>query len=458
MMLPSTQSNLPSAAQSEDDDEDFRNVRITLPYTAPPSPIARRNLLEISETTSLLGSNGPTHTSRSYTSISSPRPDSFFRFNTAGTLRQSRGHSRANSQAIRFGPGGTTDVDLVDDSTAAIKDVLTGSSFLDERAWYDQFTSTDWVHDNIADGIRLRSLRSRKDMRGRLLALFDSSQGWILVAVIGCITAVFAYFVDVTENTIYDLKEGFCTQTWFSGRRNCCLDEKLCPAWRSWSEILHLPWVDDQWVNFAMFVLWAVSLAALSCFLTLLTRTVAPSSASLLTLDENLAAESSSGKSMDVHLLKKSQGSPNRTSAALHSRPSMVYYPAAGSGVAEVKVILSGFVLHGYLGLRTLVLKTLALILAISSGLSLGKEGPFVHIASCIGNICCRIFAKYHKNDGKRREVLSASSSSGVAVAFGAPIGGVLFGLEEVRYVIPFVSVFNCLSPSIGNLYWIIIC
>ena len=116
------------------------------------------------------------------------------------------------------------------------------------------------------------------------------------------------------------------------------------------------------------------------------------------------------------------------------SRPAMVYYSAAGSGVAEVKVILSGFVLHGYLGVQTLVLKTIALIFSISSGLSLGKEGPYVHIASCVGNICSRMFSKYRNNDGKRREVLSASASSGVAVAFGAPIGGVLFGLEEVRY------------------------
>jgi chloride channel 3/4/5 len=98
--------------------------------------------------------------------------------------------------------------------------------------------------------------------------------------------------------------------------------------------------------------------------------------------------------------------------------------------------MLSGFVLHGYLGVKTLVVKTLALILSVASGLSLGKEGPYVHIATCVGNVACRMFSKYSHNDGKRREVLSASAASGIAVAFGAPLGGVLFSLEEVRYVV----------------------
>ena len=44
-----------------------------------------------------------------------------------------------------------------------------------------------------------------------------------------------------------------------------------------------------------------------------------------------------------------------------------------------------------------------------------------------------RLFPKYYNNEAKKREVLSAAAAAGVSVAFGAPVGGVLFSLEEVR-------------------------
>lgn len=93
--------------------------------------------------------------------------------------------------------------------------------------------------------------------------------------------------------------------------------------------------------------------------------------------------------------------------------------------------------IHGYLGVRVLVVKSVGLALSVASGLSLGKEGPFVHIASCIGNIISRFTSKYENNEAKRREILSAACAAGVAVAFGAPIGGTLFSLEEVSYFFP---------------------
>lgn len=107
---------------------------------------------------------------------------------------------------------------------------------------------------------------------------------------------------------------------------------------------------------------------------------------------------------------------------------------AEGSGIPEVKTILGGFVIRHYLGLETLVIKTVTLVLSTAAGLSLGKEGPLLHISCCIGNILPRIFPKFKKNEAKMREILSAAASAGISVAFGAPIGGVVFSLEEMSY------------------------
>ncbi len=227
----------------------------------------------------------------------------------------------------------------------------------------------------------------------------------------------------------------------------CCTDESPCESWRPWSDFVQIPGISANVVEFGIYVCLVVFFSTLACLLTLTSRTVIPSTYHISTLDENLGAQS---------LLptddEPGDSSPRQKQEAKTAAP-MIYYSAAGSGVAEVRVILSGFVLHGFLGVKTLVVKTLALILSVASGLSLGKEGPFVHIGTCVGNIACRLFFKYDKNDAKRREVLSAAAASGVAVAFGAPIGGVLFCLEEVAYFFPaktlFRTFFCCITAAL---------
>jgi chloride channel 3/4/5 len=94
-----------------------------------------------------------------------------------------------------------------------------GSIFPDERVWYDQFTSTDWVHDTIADSYRVRALRSRRGFLGRLLLAFDGAQGWILSALCGLIIALIAYVVDVGESTVYDFKDGYCAKGWYMNEK-----------------------------------------------------------------------------------------------------------------------------------------------------------------------------------------------------------------------------------------------
>ncbi|CAE7532786.1 CLCN5 [Symbiodinium natans] len=115
-----------------------------------------------------------------------------------------------------------------------------------------------------------------------------------------------------------------------------------------------------------------------------------------------------------------------------------VFAPTArGSGIPEVKTILGGFVMKDVLSLRTLIVKVLGLMLSVSSGLALGKEGPTVHIACCWANVCSQWFDRYSANEGRRRELLSVASAAGVSVAFGAPVGGVLFSYEEVSTMFP---------------------
>jgi chloride channel 3/4/5 len=58
-----------------------------------------------------------------------------------------------------------------------------------------------------------------------------------------------------------------------------------------------------------------------------------------------------------------------------------------------------------------------------------------VHISTCIAYQVAKIFPKYRENSRKLREILSAGCASGLSVAFGAPIGGVLFSYEVVPHL-----------------------
>ncbi|XP_077868666.1 chloride channel protein 2-like [Saccoglossus kowalevskii] len=60
---------------------------------------------------------------------------------------------------------------------------------------------------------------------------------------------------------------------------------------------------------------------------------------------------------------------------------------AIGSGIPEMKTILRGVILKEYLTFRTLISKMVGLATSIGSSLPIGKEGPFVHIASMVANL-----------------------------------------------------------------------
>eukprot|EP01119_Soliformovum_irregulare_P022580 TRINITY_DN7763_c0_g1_i1.p1 TRINITY_DN7763_c0_g1~~TRINITY_DN7763_c0_g1_i1.p1 ORF type:complete len:505 (-),score=138.81 TRINITY_DN7763_c0_g1_i1:106-1545(-) len=115
---------------------------------------------------------------------------------------------------------------------------------------------------------------------------------------------------------------------------------------------------------------------------------------------------------------------------------------AGGSGVPEVKGYLNGVSIAGTINLKTFLGKVLSIIFGYASCLALGPEGPMVHIGSAIaGGLSAgksrtlhfrvpKIFEKL-RTPREQRDFISAGAAAGIAAAFGAPIGGVLFTIEE---------------------------
>uniref|UniRef100_A0A914C2E3 Chloride channel protein 2-like n=1 Tax=Acrobeloides nanus TaxID=290746 RepID=A0A914C2E3_9BILA len=111
---------------------------------------------------------------------------------------------------------------------------------------------------------------------------------------------------------------------------------------------------------------------------------------------------------------------------------------AIGSGIPEMKTILRGVILKEYLTLRTLVSKMVGLTLSLGSGIPIGKEGPFVHVASVVANLLSHLVHSFHgvyANESRSSEMLAAGCAVGVACTFSAPVGGVLFSIEAIEGV-----------------------
>ena len=85
-----------------------------------------------------------------------------------------------------------------------------------------------------------------------------------------------------------------------------------------------------------------------------------------------------------------------------------IYAPHAyHTGIPEIKAILGGYIIHDFLSGPTLLIKSIGLPLAVASGLSLGKEGPLVHVSCCIGNLLLQPFAVLRGNEGNLLRVMT---------------------------------------------------
>lgn len=100
----------------------------------------------------------------------------------------------------------------------------------------------------------------------------------------------------------------------------------------------------------------------------------------------------------------------------------------SGSGIPQIEGELKG--LEDQNWRKVLAAKFAGCVLAIGGGLALGREGPSIQLGGMIG----KGFAR-RKNAllTEERMLMSCGAGAGLAAAFGAPLAGVLFALEELH-------------------------
>lgn len=337
------------------------------------------------------------------------------------------------------------------------------------RDFYNDFTTIDWIKVYIQTNRFDYEVQNRQwiadgeDDEVELVRIplyfkvYFVLGKWMLLTFIGFAFSLLAFCIDRFELLLVGFRYGYCSANWLASQAECCapfnaeisagsharnveadgvtaflLEEPVCINWVSWSSLLqNKPHIR---LDFFIYVVLTVLLALIACAITLTTKTTNPISQSPDKSNDDISNEP------DVD---------NEQVKSRHERNAM--YTASGSGVPEVKTILSGFVIRKFLGGYTLVSKVFALVFAIASGMSVGKEGPYVHLATAVGNVMARFFPFINRNGFLKKQILSASASSGVALAFGSPIGGVLFILEEISYSLPahhLFQIFFCAMVS----------
>ena len=110
---------------------------------------------------------------------------------------------------------------------------------------------------------------------------------------------------------------------------------------------------------------------------------------------------------------------------------------ADGSGIPEMKTVLSGVPIYRYFSFNAFIGKSLGIFAAIVSGASVGKVGPYVHL-SCL--ICTTLmksnyFEKIDKSTSIKTSMLSIACATGITFALGCPLGGVLFSIESTASI-----------------------
>ncbi len=111
---------------------------------------------------------------------------------------------------------------------------------------------------------------------------------------------------------------------------------------------------------------------------------------------------------------------------------------AAGTGIPQA-IFASGHLsastegkLKPLVSGKTMTVKVIALLIAVWVGASTGREGPSVHIATCVFLMAMLGFRRLLGIPFDLRSATVAGAAAGLAAAFNTPLAGVTFAIEEL--------------------------
>jgi len=112
----------------------------------------------------------------------------------------------------------------------------------------------------------------------------------------------------------------------------------------------------------------------------------------------------------------------------------MRFFPGTeGTGIPQTIAALhveDGPIRRRMLSLRIAIGKALLLFLGLFSGMTIGREGPSVHVGACLMYLITKI-TRFPQHIVQRGLILGGGAA-GIAAAFNAPVAGAIFALEEI--------------------------
>ncbi len=112
------------------------------------------------------------------------------------------------------------------------------------------------------------------------------------------------------------------------------------------------------------------------------------------------------------------------------------FYGAEGGGISQVIATIHAprtdedTMMRDFFGLRIIIGKIAMSLLGFLAGLSIGPEGPTVHLGAAIMVETRRFYP--HRTRALERRLLLAGAAAGLSAAFNTPLAGVIFAIEEL--------------------------